>query len=666
MSRLLLYTDLSPSRPWFFAAIHENREALIQNNIILPPFSPWAKAEPHGHYSYWAARKETEILPQWLQKALLQVKEALDTGKDVLLFGNSRTLAAHSTLYRLVLPLLDKGRHRCHSLFICGRPACLLEQNWWSFVQPDAPLTTKLAFVRQHAAIATLIRHNQQLWGSENITLLADFSELTHAVPQPLLATELFHWLRCPMRTLPQHTIETDLLYASWPARRLFATRKIRDNVFPEMDEGAYLHTLQDIEKGWPRCISTPLRYRTILNHEGQRDLRELEGLCHVPKGSLACPPWLATAEENEPAPLSPEYAVAFVQALPSSVRAPQAQRLTNDADLLSPDQKILASALNDASGEFSHVGEPVPPPTLTVLTMTYNQEKYIAQCMDSVLAQQTAFPVQHIVLDHKSNDATPQIIAQYADRHTSIKPVLLSHHVRRENVRGLFMRCRSKYTSLCDGDDYFTDPLKLQKQVDYLEKNQDCGLCAHPVHVIYEDNDAAEHIYPPDELLPKGPNAKYDLSDLLQGNMIQTNSVVYRWRFTEGLPDWFRADLRPGDWYWHLLHAELGKIGFLPDVMSVYRRHKKAMYHTTQISVQAHRREHGMNELKTYQVVNQHFQGRFFNDLARMANGVLVNFLEISAKEDDSSLLDQAVEKFPEFAKYFLDSLNNIQTNGQ
>ena len=147
----------------------------------------------------------------------------------------------------------------------------------------------------------------------------------------------------------------------------------------------------------------------------------------------------------------------------------------------------------------------------------------------------------------------------------------------------------------------------------------------------------------------------------MLQGNFIQTNAVIYRWRFTGGLPPWFRADLCPGDWYWHLLHAEMGKIGFMPKVMSIYRRHKNAIYHTAHTSVINHRKIHGMQELAMYKAVNEHFNGKYFADLATLANGVLVDFLKISMDKNDDSLLNIATKKFPEFSKYFLESMKKL-----
>ena len=301
--------------------------------------------------------------------------------------------------------------------------------------------------------------------------------------------------------------------------------------------------------------------------------------------------------------------------------------------------------------------------PLMSVLTLTKDHKAYLGDCIESVLAQETDFPVEHIIVDDCSTDGTSELLMHYAKQHASIVPIFLQGGAPPgRNVKALFQACRSKYAALCDGDDYFTDPLKLQRQVDYLEANPHCSMCFHSVQIVYEGGEKEPEIYPPASLLPRNGRREFYLADLFRGNPIQTSSAVYRWRFREGLPPWFRPDLCPGDWYWHLLHAEEGKIGFLPQVMSVYRRHKSAVYYLSGISRQAHRRQHGLNELCTYRTVNEHFKGRYFLPLAHLADGVLSDLLRLSRANNDRSLLDDACKLYPEFCEHFLKTLQHIQ----
>lgn len=319
---------------------------------------------------------------------------------------------------------------------------------------------------------------------------------------------------------------------------------------------------------------------------------------------------------------------------------------------LLPPEEKKL---FPDPSSPQVATQEPL----VSVLTLTRNQASMIAENMESILAQQTRFPFQHIIVDDGSKDGTPDIISEYAARYPRIiKPILLKRKtLEGENVRALFEQCRSKYAVLCDGDDYFTDPGKLQTQVDFMERNPDCALCFHPVSVVYEDGSPTK-IYPPADLLPGGERLWYSLRDLLISNFIQTNSVMYRWRFQNGLPRWFDPTLIPGDWYWHLLHAETGKIAYLRKPMSAYRRHAASLYARAEKDHVAHRHEHGLNELHTYSVCNAHFRNRYYKDFSRLARGVFADFVQDYLKTKDDGLLQEGIAAAPDFARDFLSLL--------
>ena len=165
---------------------------------------------------------------------------------------------------------------------------------------------------------------------------------------------------------------------------------------------------------------------------------------------------------------------------------------------------------------------------------------------------------------------------------------------------------------------------------------------------------------------MPRGVRSFYYLADLMRVNFIQTNSVMYRWRFTEGLPDWFVPDLLPGDWYWHLLHAEIGKIGFINKVMSVYRRHTASLFYASEISPKANRLKHGLSELRSYDVIDKHFKGRYAKVLQPLANNVFANFLEQYMETGDNGLLTTASERFPDLAKAFFAEVKIVSVPGR
>lgn len=287
----------------------------------------------------------------------------------------------------------------------------------------------------------------------------------------------------------------------------------------------------------------------------------------------------------------------------------------------------------------------------VSVVTFTRDQEDYIVQNMESVLNQRVRFPLEHIIVDDHSADGTRRIIADYARKYPHIHPVFLKDAVPWAGLaiwEG-FNRARSPYVALLDGDDYFFDPEKLQMQVDFLDAHPDCGLCFHPVLIKYEGDESRAHVYPPPDLMPGGIRDRYGMGALLHGNPIQTGSVMYRWRFPYGLPDWFDPTLLPGDWYWHFLHAECGKLGFINRIMSVYRRHANALFLSAEKDGARHHIRFGMEELRLYATLNRHFQGKYFRQFHRLASGVLDCFRQV-ADQGDSHLLEKARRAFPEF----------------
>lgn len=210
----------------------------------------------------------------------------------------------------------------------------------------------------------------------------------------------------------------------------------------------------------------------------------------------------------------------------------------------------------------------------VSLVCISYNQERYIAQALDSFLMQnRESFDLEVIIADDASTDSTQDIIREYAAREPAIiKPILRKKNVGvQKNLFGALQAATGAYIALCEGDDYWTDPSKLQRQVDFLEKNPDCTVCFHPVIVKREDN-GGEAIYP---VHKKGHH--YTLNELLQHNFIQTNSVMYRngGEITSVCLD----GIMPLDWLIHIFHAKGGKIGFINRPMAVYRRHPGGMW---------------------------------------------------------------------------------------
>ena len=214
--------------------------------------------------------------------------------------------------------------------------------------------------------------------------------------------------------------------------------------------------------------------------------------------------------------------------------------------------------------------------PKISICCITYNHEKFIRQALDGFVMQKTNFPFEVIIHDDASTDGTADIIREYANKYPDIiRPTYQSENQWSKGVNVLktfvYPKIQGQYVALCEGDDYWTDENKLQKQVDYLDAHPDVSVCFHPVKVIWEDG------LQPDSIFPQ-PKYRFNktiltLEDLLKHNFIQTNSVVYRWCL-KGKENTIPDGILPVDYYMHLLHAQAGKIGFLDDIIAVYRRH--------------------------------------------------------------------------------------------
>ena len=166
----------------------------------------------------------------------------------------------------------------------------------------------------------------------------------------------------------------------------------------------------------------------------------------------------------------------------------------------------------------------------ITVICISYNQEKYIRQTLEGVIMQKTDFDFEVIISDDYSTDNTANIIREYEKKYPDIFRIFY-HDKNMGSINNFIFalsRTKSKYVALCEGDDYWTDPYKLQKQVDFLEAHPDYSICFHPVRVIYENNPDKTEVFPTKKILKNDFSFKH----LLKINFIQTNSVVYRWRF--------------------------------------------------------------------------------------------------------------------------------------
>ena len=207
----------------------------------------------------------------------------------------------------------------------------------------------------------------------------------------------------------------------------------------------------------------------------------------------------------------------------------------------------------------------------LAVRILTYNHEPFIRQCLDSVINQETTFAFKVVIGEDFSTDKTAMICKEYQDRYPEkiILRCAASNNLQ-VNSSSNWDNCfklNPKYIALLEGDDYWTDPCKLQKQVDFLEANTDYALCYHPVNVLFPDG-TMEEDFIVKGLIDKPDSNIYDLATL--GNYIHTPSVVFRNIIREFPYQFYQASI--GDFFIYMLLAQQGNLYKLPDNMAVYR----------------------------------------------------------------------------------------------
>ncbi|MBL8002785.1 MAG: glycosyltransferase [Flavobacteriales bacterium] len=206
----------------------------------------------------------------------------------------------------------------------------------------------------------------------------------------------------------------------------------------------------------------------------------------------------------------------------------------------------------------------------MSICCITYNHAAYIREALDGFVQQRTTFPIEVIVHDDASTDGTADIIRQYVREHPGLfKPILQTENQYSKQrglvTRNVFRAAKAPFIAWCEGDDHWTDPLKLQKQVDFLQANEAHVMCFHRAMLLKQGRMELHAI-------PEGVDLRnVRVEDLLaEYNFIATGSIVFR-NITSELPDWFWG-MPFGDLALYIFLGSRGRIACLPDTMSVYR----------------------------------------------------------------------------------------------
>lgn len=211
----------------------------------------------------------------------------------------------------------------------------------------------------------------------------------------------------------------------------------------------------------------------------------------------------------------------------------------------------------------------------VSVIMLTYNHEKYIKQAIEGALMQETDFDFDLIIADDCSTDLTNEIVAEIIKNHSRGSKIKYFRHEKNIGVKenGLFglSKCEGKYIALCEGDDYWTDPLKLQKQVDFLRLNIEYSFVFTPSQVL---NQSTNTIIGLRNKYNNFKSDEFELDDVLKlgGAFYPTNTALFDSEIIDKNTVSYIKLCAAGDYVIAILAALNGKIGYIDDVTGVYR----------------------------------------------------------------------------------------------
>jgi Glycosyl transferase family 2 len=213
--------------------------------------------------------------------------------------------------------------------------------------------------------------------------------------------------------------------------------------------------------------------------------------------------------------------------------------------------------------------------PLVSVVLRTYNHASFVAQAIESVLIQDTAFPFELVIGEDCSTDGTREIVAEYAARDPQIvRAVLPEQNIGHGAIfKQALEATRGSLIAYLDGDDYWTSRSKLTRQVDFLERNPECASCFHDVSLVY-----GEAGQPSGTVSPELGEERFSVEQIIMDSFVPAPAMMFRREVVEGLPAWVFESAWI-DWLINIRSAQLGPLGYLPSPLAAYRVHKDGMF---------------------------------------------------------------------------------------
>jgi glycosyltransferase involved in cell wall biosynthesis len=281
----------------------------------------------------------------------------------------------------------------------------------------------------------------------------------------------------------------------------------------------------------------------------------------------------------------------------------------------------------------------------VSVVVVTYNHEPFIAQALDSVLSQELEGGYEVIVSEDCSTDGTRLVLAEYQARHPDTIRLLFSPRNLNTNEvvsRGI-RAATGTYVALLDGDDYWSSPSKLAKQVRRFEQQPELSMAFHNVLVAYDDGSREPHPFhmetPNERISARMPAPVSTLDDLVGGNFIQTCSAMFRRDRLRELPDWYEGAAL-GDWPLYVLLAEQGPIAYIDEVLSVYRVHAGGLWSENMSRIRDI--EDVASIVRIYEVLDRHLEHRYAERIHASIEAFCLDAADTLTREGRLELADE------------------------
>lgn len=291
--------------------------------------------------------------------------------------------------------------------------------------------------------------------------------------------------------------------------------------------------------------------------------------------------------------------------------------------------------------------------PLVSVLMLTYNQEQYIKEALDSVILQQTNFAFEIVIGDDASKDSTRKILLEYEKKYPEVIRLLLHRQNLKpvHNLIRVYKKCQGKYVALLEGDDFWTSPHKLQKQVDFLESHPKYAVCYHFAKMC--DTTGKELLLLPIEKYRKLTATLKDLAE--NDSFMPTCSTMFRNKLFPEFPKWFTELTYIADFPLNILNAEHGDIGLLDQTMSVYRAQSSLQAFSSQSVITVH-----LEKIKVFNAVNRHLNFVYTDSISDRLGGYYF-LLAKACLANDKVALSKKIYKLYSNRKYKVQYISKI-----